>query len=85
MQTQKPNIPGHYLWEYDLETFNYDKSYKIVFERILERGTIEDWKEIIRYYGLDKIHEVIAWSKQLRQREKDFARFFLQSNLLDVT
>jgi len=84
MDKQKPNIAPHYLWEYDLATFNYDKSYKIVIERILQLGTIEDWKEIIRYYGIDKIREVIEWSRQLSQREKEFSRFFLQSDFLDV-
>ncbi|MFZ4797697.1 MAG: DUF6922 domain-containing protein [Bacteroidia bacterium] len=39
---KKPNIPGYLLWEYDLETFNYEKSYKIVIERILQLETIED-------------------------------------------
>ncbi len=34
----KPNLPGRLLWEYDLETFNYDRSYKIVIERVLQLG-----------------------------------------------
>ena len=41
----KPNIPNYLLWEYDLGTFNYTKSYKIVIERILLLGKIEDWIE----------------------------------------
>lgn len=39
---QKPTlINPALLWEYDLETFNYDKSYKIVIERILQMGNLE--------------------------------------------
>jgi hypothetical protein len=30
------------LWKYDLETFNYEKSYKIVIERVLERGNLSE-------------------------------------------
>jgi hypothetical protein len=78
----KPNIPGYFLWEYDLETFNYDKSYKIVIERILERGNIEEWREILRYYGEQKILETIEWSAQLDSRGKKFSRFFLKSDFL---
>lgn len=81
---KKPNIPGYYLWEYDLETFNYDRSYKIVIERILQLGTIEEWKEIIRYYGMEKILETLEWSAQLGPREKEFTHFFLKSDFLDV-
>jgi hypothetical protein len=80
--TNKPNIPDYLLWEYDLETFNYEKSFKIVIERVLQRGTIEDWKEMIRFYPMERIMETIEWSKQLDKRDKDFARLFLQSDKL---
>ncbi len=79
---KKPNIPGYFLWEYDLDTFNYDKSYKIVIERILERGHLEEWREILTYYGEQKILETIEWSAQLDRRGKEFSRFFLKSDFL---
>lgn len=85
MKTQKsikfkPNIPAHLLWEYDLETFNYEKSYKIVIERVLERGTIEDWQEMSRFYSFEKIIETIDWSAQLKIRDKKFSKLFLKSD-----
>ncbi len=80
----KPNIPDYLLWEYDLTTFNYEKSYKIVIERILLRGTIEDWKQMLHFYPKDKILETIEWSKQVAKREKDFAILFLQSDILKL-
>jgi hypothetical protein len=48
------------LWEYDLDTFNFDKSYKIVIERILERGNLNEWKEMVNYYPKEKILDNIA-------------------------
>ena len=81
MQT-KPNLPGHLLWEYDLETFNYDRSYKIVIERVLERGDLDEWREILKYYGEQKILDAIQWSAQLDERRKAFSRFFLKSDFL---
>jgi uncharacterized protein DUF6922 len=82
MMRNKPNLPDYLLWEYDLTTFNYENSYKIVIERVLIMGTIEDWKEMIRFYPMEKIMGTIEWSKQLGKREKDFAKLFLQSDLL---
>lgn len=84
LNKDKPNIPPYLLWEYDLKTFNYDKSYKIVIERVLERGTMEDWKEIVSYYKKEKILETIEWSAQLDKRDKDFSKLFLNSDYFDV-
>ena len=79
---KKPDIPAYLLWEYDLSTFNYEKSYKIVIDRILLRGTIPDWKEMVRFYPMEKILETIDWTKQIGKREKDFAKLFLQSDII---
>ena len=80
----KPNIPDRLLWEYDVATFNYDKSYKIVIERVLERGDLDEWREILNYYGEQKILDTIEWSAQLDERGKRFCRFFLKSDFLDA-
>jgi hypothetical protein len=84
LQKKKPNIPSYLLWEYDLTTFNYEKSYKIVIERVLERGTMEDWKEMTRFYSMEQILETIEWSAQLQERDKKFSKFFLNSDYFDV-
>ena len=73
------------LWEYDLETFNYDKSYKIVIERVLQLGNLTEWREMVRYYPKEKILLTIDWSAQLDQRDKDFSRFFLNSGFVNAS
>lgn len=73
------------LWEYDLETFNYEKSYKIVIERVLQMGNLEEWRNMVKFYTNDQILETIDWSAQLDQRDKEFSRFFLTSEFLNVS
>ena len=70
------------LWEYDLETFNYKKSYKIVIERILQLGNLEEWRNMVKYYSTEQILETIEWSAQLDKRDKEFSKFFLTSGFL---
>lgn len=83
LEKTKPHIINSaLLWEYDLNTFNYEKSYKIVIERVLERGNLEEWREMVQLYKRKQILETIKWSKQLSQRDKDFAIFFLPSGFL---
>jgi hypothetical protein len=79
----RPNIINSaLLWEYDLETFNYKKAYKIVIERVLERGSLDDWREMVKLYDREKILATIDWSAQLNERDKKFSRFFLDSEFL---
>ena len=78
----KPHINPSLLWEYDLDTFNYDKSYKIVIERVLQLGNLKEWREILTYYGEEKIIETIKWSAQLNTYEKKFSQSFLKSDFL---
>lgn len=78
----KPNIAPHLLWEYDLETFHWNRSWKIVIERVVQLGDLHEWREIYRFYGSEKILATVDWSKQLDKRDKDFTRFFINSDLL---
>jgi hypothetical protein len=83
MEQKRPHIINQaLLWEYDLDTFNYEKSYKIVIERVLERGNLEEWREMVRLYSKEKILETIEWSAQLDRRDKEFSKFFLSSGFL---
>jgi hypothetical protein len=83
MSKKRPHIINPaLLWEYDLETFNYDKSYKIVIERVLQLGTLEEWRNMVNYYSRGQILETIEWSAQLDNRDKDFSIFFLNSGFL---
>ncbi len=84
LKMQEISIPSHLLWEYNLNTFDFKKSYKIVIERVLQRGNLQQWREIYRYYGIPKIVETIEWSAQLDERDKRFSRLFLKSDLLYV-
>ncbi len=85
MNKSKPAlINSALLWEYDLDTFNYERSYKIVIERVLERGTLEEWREMVQLYSTKQILETIEWSAQFDGRDKEFSRFFLTSDFLNA-
>ena len=73
------NLPQYLLWEYDIKKFNYHKSYFIVIERVIERGTIEHWRMAQLFYGKEKMLEVAYQSKQLSKRDKQFTELFVNS------
>ena len=83
MNKERPHIINTaLLWEYDLDTFNYDKSFKIVIERVLQMGNLEEWRNMVNYYSREQILATIEWSAQLDNRDKDFSKFFLNSGFL---
>jgi hypothetical protein len=86
MEQKKPHIINPaLLWEYDLDTFDYKKSYKIVIERILQMGNLGEWRNMVKFYSKKQILETIEWSAQLDKRDKDFAKLFLTSDLLNAS
>ncbi|MCC6723521.1 MAG: hypothetical protein IT258_03365 [Saprospiraceae bacterium] len=78
-QKAVPQIRRHLLWEYDLDAFDYLRSKKIVIERIIERGNLKEWKEMLLFYGKETVLEVARASKQLDRKEKNFTEIFVDS------
>ncbi|MFT7121743.1 MAG: hypothetical protein ACJAZ9_001929 [Neolewinella sp.] len=76
-------MPKHLLWEYDLSSFNYDRSWFIVIERVIERGDIIQWRTVQNYYGKEKLLEVAAESRQLSERDKNFTSIYVNSKFND--
>ena len=52
---QKPNLDKMLFWDWRYDEIDWQKTYRSVIERVLERGTKEDVNEIIRFYGKPKI------------------------------
>lgn len=46
--------PGLF-WDTDFNNIDYQKYSQKVIERVLTMGTLSDWFEIQRYYGLERI------------------------------
>src|SRR5688500_8879985 len=51
----KPNLDKGLFWDWRYDDIDWQKTYRSVIERVLERGTKQEWGEIIRFYGTPKI------------------------------
>ncbi|WP_152269783.1 DUF6922 domain-containing protein [Agriterribacter humi] len=51
----KPNLDKGLFWDWRYDEIDWQKSYRSVIEKVLERGTMEEWEEIIRFYGKPRI------------------------------
>ncbi|WP_373289264.1 DUF6922 domain-containing protein [Echinicola rosea] len=57
--TTYPNLPQRLFWDFDFNKLDWDKSYRTVIERIIERGTKTEWTEMTRYYGKNLIKSTL--------------------------
>jgi len=61
-------IPPWLLWSYNKDKVCPQRMYKTIIEQVLERGTIKDIAEIIRFYGLDKVQNTALQIKVLNPK-----------------
>lgn len=43
------------MWDTDISSVDPEKHAKFIIGRVVMRGTLEDWNEIKRYYGKERI------------------------------
>lgn len=73
------SLRPHLLWEYDLRTFDFDRSADLVIERIIERGNLAEWRNMILHYGIEKVLAVARASQQLGPKDKNFTELYVFS------
>ncbi len=60
------------FWDVDYDTIDWEKHAPYVVERIITRGTLEDFREIKNYYGKSKLKRI---TKQLRYMNDELLYF----------
>jgi hypothetical protein len=61
----KPEFEKRIFWDVDFEEINYDTKFRFVIERVFERGDVQDIRNCRRYYGDEKVTEVLLNAKFL--------------------
>ena len=54
-----PNLNPVFFWDFDIDAMDFDRAYKTVIARIVERGGQEEIDEIIHFYGFEKVVKAI--------------------------
>lgn len=55
------------FWDIDAATLDYGKHQRFIVQRVVEYGSLKDWRLICAYYGLNSI---VAAAQGLRSLEK---------------
>ncbi len=74
----KPNISHYLFWDTDVNTVDWQLHANALITRVLERGTLEDFREIRRYYGDEKIIEASVNARSLSKKTLSFVSSIFQ-------
>lgn len=47
------------FWDTDIKAIDWNRQYKAVIRRVFERGNLQEKNEITRFYGKEKIQQVL--------------------------
>jgi hypothetical protein len=78
----RPQLSHFGFWDIDPGKLDFDRYREFAITRVMERGTLEDIDEIIRYYGKQAVINTLLSSDRLMPRAIVAAKnkFHLQDN-----
>jgi len=74
----KPVFHQRIFWDVDFKKLDYDLRASFVIERVFERGDVDDIRNCRRFYGDDKVRDVLLKAKFL-----PLSRLYLASAVID--
>jgi hypothetical protein len=56
---RRPSFPSQLFWDWDYDRIDWEKGYRSIIARILERGNSAQWNELVEFYGKPKVMEAL--------------------------
>ncbi|MEO8711683.1 MAG: hypothetical protein ABI405_06135 [Parafilimonas sp.] len=78
-----PVFDRRIFWDVNFDTLDYDKRARFIIERVFERGDVDDIRQCRRYYGDEKITEVLLTAKFLPERRLHLAAAVIDKPISD--
>jgi len=58
-------LPNHLFWDTDLKSLDFKNNARFVIQRVIQKGSINDWRTIKAFYGLEFIKKEIIQIRDL--------------------
>jgi hypothetical protein len=79
----KPVFNRRIFWDVNFDALDYDKRARFVIERVFERGDVDDIRQCRRYYGDEKVSEILLTAKYLPERRLHLAAAVIDKPIKD--
>jgi len=65
----KPILSKQAFWDVDMDKIDYEKNARHVIEKVVDRGSFEDFIQLMNFYGDKKIRKEVVNAKWLGDKE----------------
>ena len=65
----------HLFWDVDRSSPDMEENKDHIIKKVLEYGLIDDWRLIMKYYGIEKIAEIAKSFRELDKKALSFISF----------
>ena len=66
------NLSPHLFWDVDMNSLDFEKSKKLIIQRVLDYGLIDDWQIIFKTYGISEIAKTAITLRDLDKKSASF-------------
>lgn len=66
------------FWDTDISKLDFERNARAIIARVAERGRQEDWFEILRNYGIDKLRNEVVQIRSLEPKTLAFLSVVLE-------
>lgn len=79
----KPQFNRRIFWDVDFDNLDYEKRANFIIERVFDRGDVEDIRQCRRYYGENRVAEVLLNAKFLMEHRMYLAAAVIKKSIED--
>jgi hypothetical protein len=72
----KEHLNRRLFWEIDFDKLNVDEKKQYVIERVLERGSLSQFKALINYYGRNEVAKAVKFARSLDALNHNFCSIY---------
>lgn len=74
----------HLFWDTDVNSINPQKHKQAIIERVIERGSWNEFKELINFYGADSVIECAKKARWFSEKTMHFVSAYFDIPLEDL-
>jgi hypothetical protein len=68
------SLSPHLFWDVRVEEVDFQRHAAWLVRRVLESGDRSDWQELVRFYGKERLAEIVTGLRSLQPKAFAFCR-----------